>query len=60
MNRTITAKEFLARDYAGLTLVGFDADGYQWSGDERAWEVAAINEADELFPKCDPKFNAWF
>lgn len=50
MDRTLTAKQFLARDYAGLILAGISMDGYQWMGDKEQWEAAEINDADSEFP----------
>ena len=43
------AYEFLARDRAGLTLVGRDEDGeLEWIGTERQWGEAKRLEAEVL------------
>lgn len=49
----MTAKEFLAHDYAGLALVGRDYDEkeYLWMGTNAQWEQCKRYLNDENFPE---------
>lgn len=47
-----TAKEFLAKDYAGLMLCGQDEEGeIEWCGSHQQFANARALEADEEFPE---------